>query len=218
MGPDGEDALFTFLQGKLKGWQTASDGYKPLADTGNYPGEDEITEGLALIRPLLADEDSSKFIERFNDTEERPAGSGRPVPRPGALLRSPEADMGEAPQGVRAFQLNRLELEQDAQAGPALQTNAGNPVGPQSLRTHQGSRRPHQHRRDGELVPAYRAAHARPSPRSTAHIADAQQGRGRSPGRSQLCGRRASSRSKLCESRCRRKKASPTSPRPRARP
>ena len=32
------------------------------------------------------------------------------------------------------------------------------------------------------------------------------------------CGRLASSRWKLCESRCRRKKASPTSPRPRPRP
>ena len=37
MGPDGEDGLFTFLQNKLKGWQTALNGYKPLADTGELP-------------------------------------------------------------------------------------------------------------------------------------------------------------------------------------
>ena len=45
MGPDGEDALFAFLKGKLQGWQTALIGYKPLADTGDYPGMDEITTG-----------------------------------------------------------------------------------------------------------------------------------------------------------------------------
>ena len=45
MGPDGEDALFAFLQGKLKGWQTALPGFKPLADTGNYPGRKRSTMG-----------------------------------------------------------------------------------------------------------------------------------------------------------------------------
>ena len=37
MGPDGEDALCTFLQTKLRSWQGAFNGYKPLADTGDYP-------------------------------------------------------------------------------------------------------------------------------------------------------------------------------------
>ena len=37
-----------------------------MADTGNYPGSDEIAEGLTLINPLLADKESCKFIERFN--------------------------------------------------------------------------------------------------------------------------------------------------------
>ena len=64
MGPDGEDGLTTFLQTKLKGWQSSLNGYKQLADTGNYPGEDEITQGLTLINPLIADKNSEKFIER----------------------------------------------------------------------------------------------------------------------------------------------------------
>ncbi|MGH9428076.1 MAG: BREX system P-loop protein BrxC, partial [Terriglobia bacterium] len=42
MGPDGEDALFTFLQNKLKDWQSSLSSYKPLADTGTYPGKDDI--------------------------------------------------------------------------------------------------------------------------------------------------------------------------------
>ena len=66
MGPDGEDGLFTFLQNKLKGWQTALGGYKPLADTGNYPGKDEIADGLLAIKKLLGCDGSFKFIEQFN--------------------------------------------------------------------------------------------------------------------------------------------------------
>ena len=50
MGPDGEDALVTFLQTKLEGWQDASDRLQALADTGNYPGKDEINDGLTLIK------------------------------------------------------------------------------------------------------------------------------------------------------------------------
>src|SRR5207249_1109521 len=49
MGPDGEDGLMTFLQGKLRAWQLALQGYKQLAGTGSYPGEDEVTPGLTLI-------------------------------------------------------------------------------------------------------------------------------------------------------------------------
>jgi hypothetical protein len=67
MGPDGEDALFAFLQTKLKDWQTSLQGFKPLADSGRYPGKDEVGEGLTLISALLACDESVKFIERFNE-------------------------------------------------------------------------------------------------------------------------------------------------------
>ena len=40
--------------GKLKDWQDNLNSYKTLADTGNYPGSEEIDDGLTLIKPLLA--------------------------------------------------------------------------------------------------------------------------------------------------------------------
>ena len=101
MGPDGEDGLFTFLQRKLKDWQTCLNGYKPLADTGNYPGKEEITDGLTLINKLLADKESQQVHRALQHAEERPARLRRAVSRPGTLLRPPEADLGEAPQGAR---------------------------------------------------------------------------------------------------------------------
>ena len=66
MGPDGEDALFAFLQAKLKGWQVL-----PLTATSRWPipattPARRNQRGPSLINKLLADNDSFKFIERFN--------------------------------------------------------------------------------------------------------------------------------------------------------
>jgi hypothetical protein len=71
MGPDSEDGLFEFLRGKCREWQSCLSNYKALADTGNYPGQDKIAEGLSLIKALLAADEPAKFIERF--MENRPA-------------------------------------------------------------------------------------------------------------------------------------------------
>ena len=70
MGPDGEDALCAFLRTRLEGWRTQLTGYKTLADTGDYPGQDEIKDGLAIIKSLLASDESYKFIERFNQRKD----------------------------------------------------------------------------------------------------------------------------------------------------
>jgi hypothetical protein len=120
MGPDGEDGLTTFLQTRLKEWQVALHGFKQLADTGNYPGGDEIAHGLTLIGPLLADKESRKFVERFN------------------TLKKDLLDLADAYQDLEhfydhqrptwerlrkahaTFQLNRLELQKDSEAGAAL--------------------------------------------------------------------------------------------------
>jgi hypothetical protein len=120
MGQDGEDGLFAFLQGKLKDWQANLNTYRPLAETGNYPGSQEVADGLTLINKLLTDKDSFKFIERFN------------------LLKNDLLDFAERYHDLEhfydhqratweilrkaneRFKLNRLELERDAQAAPAL--------------------------------------------------------------------------------------------------
>ena len=100
MGPDGEDALFAFLQGKLRGWQTNLNSFKPLADTGNYPGKDEVNEGLAFCRKLLALDDSNKFIEQFNGLEDDLLEYADQFQELDQFYEYQTAHMGEAPQGV----------------------------------------------------------------------------------------------------------------------
>ena len=120
MGPEGEDGLTNFLQSKLKAWQSALHGYKQLADTGNYPGGDEITQGLSLINPLIADKDSKKFIERFNSLKKELQDLADQFRDLEHFYVHQKSTWEKLRKSHTAFQLNRLELEKDAKAGPAL--------------------------------------------------------------------------------------------------
>jgi len=120
MGPDGEDGLMAFLQGKLRGWQSNLQGYKQLADTGNYPGKEEITHGVTLIGPLLSDRESKKFIERFNTLKKGLLDLADQYHDLEHFYEHQKLAWEKLRKAHAAFQLNRLELEKDAQAGPAL--------------------------------------------------------------------------------------------------
>lgn len=120
MGPDGEDGLTTFLQTRLKEWHESLHGYKQLAETGSYPGGEEITQGLSLINPLLADKDSKKFVERFNTLKKDLLDLADHFHDLEHFYEHQKPTWEKLRKAHVAFQLNRLELEKDAQAGPAL--------------------------------------------------------------------------------------------------
>jgi hypothetical protein len=120
MGPDGEDALFGFLQARLKGWQVTLSGFRQLADTGSYPGSAEIAEALALLGPLLADAESRKFIERFNGLKADLVETGDQFHELDHFYNHQKPTWERLRKFHATFQLNRLELERNEKAGPAL--------------------------------------------------------------------------------------------------
>jgi hypothetical protein len=120
MGPDGEDGLFAFLQGKLKDWQANLNTYKPLTETGNYPGKEEVADGLMLINKLLSDKDSFKFIERFILLKNDLLDFAERYHDLEHFYDHQRATWEKLRKATERFQLNRLELERDAQAAPAL--------------------------------------------------------------------------------------------------
>jgi len=120
MGPDNEDALCAFLKGRLQGWEAALNGFKPLADTGDYPGKDEITEALGVIKPLLAYDESYKFIEKFNDSRNDLLDLSDEFNNLAQFYQNQRPTWEKLRAAYGKFQLNRLELEQDEQAAPSL--------------------------------------------------------------------------------------------------
>lgn len=120
MGPDGEDALFAFLQKKLQGWQDNLGHYKTLADTGNYPGSDQITDGLSLTKALLACDESGKLIERFNEREKELLDFGDEYTDLEHFYEHQRPTWDKLRTACDRFSLNSLELGRDEKAGPAL--------------------------------------------------------------------------------------------------
>lgn len=134
MGPDNEDALYAFLQDKLRKWESTLIGFKPLADTGNYPGRKEISRALELISPLLAVKESYQFIERFNQRKEDLLDLTDDFHNLEQFYANQKSTWERLNAASQQYQLNRLELERNEQAAPALRRideirNAQEPYG-----------------------------------------------------------------------------------------
>ena len=120
MGPESGEGLFAFLTGKLKKWDTDLQSYKPLADTGHYPGQSEITDGLRTVAKLLAEDDSFKFIERFNALKSELLELTDTFHDLKNFYDHQKPAWEKLRKASERFQLNRLELERDGKAAPAL--------------------------------------------------------------------------------------------------
>lgn len=120
MGPESEEGLFTFLSGKLKKWDIDLQGYKPLAETANYPGQEEITDGLRTIAKITGEDDSFKFIERFNALKTELLELADDYHDLKNFYDHQKPAWEKLRKASDRFQLNRLELERDPKAAPAL--------------------------------------------------------------------------------------------------
>ena len=120
MGPDNEDDLCAFLKEKLRSWEASLNSFKPLADTGDYPGREEINEALGVIKPLLAHEESYKFIERFIQAKNDLLDLSDEFHNLEQFYRNQRPTWEKLRAAYQKFQLNRMELEQNEQAAPSL--------------------------------------------------------------------------------------------------
>lgn len=63
---DGQDKIAQSIREGLKGWIQTLEKYKPLADTGNYPGKQEIDGSLKPAEKMLSIHDAYELIKAFN--------------------------------------------------------------------------------------------------------------------------------------------------------
>jgi len=120
MGPDGEDPLYRFLTQQLKEWESSLEGYRPLAETGKYPGREEITDGLNLTKRLLADQESFPFLERFMTLKQDLLKFADEFRDLNQFYTHQRSTWEKLQQAYEEFQLNRLELDRESQAASAL--------------------------------------------------------------------------------------------------
>ncbi|MDP3597519.1 MAG: BREX system P-loop protein BrxC, partial [Nitrospirota bacterium] len=120
MGPDGEDALFAFLQNKLKGWQSSLMSYKPLADIGDYPGKEQIADGIVYVKKLLTCDNSYKFIQQLNEQKNDLLDLAENFTHLEQFYEHQKPTWEKLRKAYDRFQRNHLELERHIQARIAL--------------------------------------------------------------------------------------------------
>ena len=120
MGPDGEEQLVEFLRTHLTDWQGHLTGYKTLADTGNYPGKAEIDTSLSTIAGLVGCDDPCKFIERFNAQKDDLLEMSDAYHDLDHFYSQQKPLWEKLRKAHERFQLNRMELDRDAEAAAAL--------------------------------------------------------------------------------------------------
>ena len=121
IAPDGEDELGAFLRKNLDDWRSNLAQYKTLADTGDYPGSQEIADASGVIAKLLAEKESfglvGKFIERKDDLLDLSDN----IHELENFYDTQRPTWEKLRKASARFQLNRTWLDKDATATVALQ-------------------------------------------------------------------------------------------------
>ena len=120
MGPEGEEALFEFLKGRLGDWRDKLGRYHTLADTGSYPGAGEIADGLSLLKSLLAPEDSNRFLAGLNEHRSNLLDLADGFHDLDHFYEHQRPMWDKLRAALSRFILNQMELGRDDSAGAAL--------------------------------------------------------------------------------------------------
>jgi hypothetical protein len=119
-GASGEEALFTFLLGQLSSWNTDLAKYKPLAETGNYPGLAEIKTSQAGLRKFVEESDSLRFLKRFVENKDELLKLAEDYQELQEFYINQKHSWENLRSAVDDLSQNRLQLEAHATAGPVL--------------------------------------------------------------------------------------------------
>ena len=120
MGPEGEEALVEFLNGRLECWREKLGRYRALADTGSYPGAEDIADSLSLLNMLIAPQDSYRFLAQINERGSDLRDLADVFHDLDHFYEHQRPMWDKLGKASSRFELNRMELERDDFAGSAL--------------------------------------------------------------------------------------------------
>ena len=120
MGPDSEDGLYEFLKSKFQALKTSLTTHKALAETKNYPGLDEVAGHLSLVNAILVPNDSASFFERFQENKAALQDLAFEHSDIDHFYTHQRPLWDKLRRAYDRFQINRLQLEQDAAVAQSL--------------------------------------------------------------------------------------------------
>jgi hypothetical protein len=134
IAPDGQDKLAQYIRNGLKQWVQNLDKFKPLADTGTYPGKKEIDSCLETADKLLNIHDSYEVVKEFNLRKDELLDASDDLHDLKDFYNNQRMTWETLSSAMDRFQPNRTALEKDSEADKALQRmaeilNAAGPYG-----------------------------------------------------------------------------------------
>jgi hypothetical protein len=121
MGPDNEEQLAAYLQQNLKSWCDSLQQFKPLADTGDYPGKPVIDSNVPMLTQVLAETDAFKFLQNFLNRKDDLLDLSDSFHDLSNFFSKQRAIWDELRKAMTRYQLNELELQRDPEAIAAMQ-------------------------------------------------------------------------------------------------
>jgi hypothetical protein len=120
IAPDGEDALTNHVREELEIWNTNLGEWKPLADTGNYPGATDIADAIGVVAKALAVQDSYEFVGHFIEFKDDFQDLSETMSELRNFYTSQMPTWEKLRKAHSTFDLNRQELVKDADAAANL--------------------------------------------------------------------------------------------------
>lgn len=122
IGPETEDQLGAFLRENLNIWQQKISSFKPLAQSGKYPGIIEITEGDKTIRRLVDIQNNFEFFDAFIKAKDDLKDLSDDMQELNIFYTTQKPVWDKLQASLSGdFKDNREELVKDAAASAALQ-------------------------------------------------------------------------------------------------
>ncbi len=118
--PSSEVGLFSFLKEQLGVWNSSLANHGVLAKTGLYPGLPEIENIISALHKFVEESDSLRFLNRFVQNESELLGMADGVRQLDDFYTNQRHSWEQLRAAVEVLSQNRLQLEADAKAGPAL--------------------------------------------------------------------------------------------------
>jgi hypothetical protein len=120
IAPDGEDNLTAHIRDELVSWKTSLGEWKPLADTGNYPGASDIADASGVVAKALAIQDSFQFVGHFIEFKGDFNEMSDTVGELKNFYTSQKPTWDKLRKAYEAFSLNRKGLESVSDAAANL--------------------------------------------------------------------------------------------------
>ena len=113
---NGEEALFELIKFKLTAWNADLAGYELLAKNGNYPGLNEISSALEILRKFVEQKDSLRFLKQFVQSKQELRELSEDIRELKDFYTHQKHSWEKLCEAVDELSQNRLQLESDGEA------------------------------------------------------------------------------------------------------